>query len=307
MLVGVDIGGTKTHIRWSRGGVDQDSIVPTADWRRTGNVEDAGVLLDLIKQGPAGALPSAIGIGAHSCDTERDCYAFAQALAALTPTPLRVVNDGELLPYAAGLDGGIGVVVGTGSIAVARRAADDVMLVAGGWGWILGDEGSAPAIVREAAKAIRESIDLGREPDGLYDALRLSLGTQSFAHFGRRLNELRGAVGWGEHASAVFEAAAAGSELAVGVIHRAAQALALLVERLVERGASPTEVVAAGGVVVAQPLLFRLFQDELHCVLPMTRLTLLREAPVGGAVAIARRLIDEAPEAMPGMAGKAGA
>ncbi len=52
---------------------------------------------------------------------------------------------------AAGYADGIGVVSGTGSIAVARTA-EGRMLAAGGWGWILGDEGSAPALVREAAQ-----------------------------------------------------------------------------------------------------------------------------------------------------------
>ncbi len=46
---------------------------------------------------------------------------------------IKVVNDPELLVPAAGFVTGIGVVSGTGSIAVARTA-DDEMLVAGGWG-----------------------------------------------------------------------------------------------------------------------------------------------------------------------------
>ena len=69
---------------------------------------------------------------------------------------MQVVNDAELMVPAAGYFGGIGVVSGTGSIAVARTA-EGHMLAAGGWGWILGDEGSAPALVREAAKAIRDA------------------------------------------------------------------------------------------------------------------------------------------------------
>jgi N-acetylglucosamine kinase-like BadF-type ATPase len=286
-IAGVDIGGTKTHLRWSKGDVERERVLPTAAWRQRGNFADAGTLLDLLLDGPDGFAPAAIGIGAHGCDTEEDCRAFQTALTRLTGLPLAVVNDAELLPLGAGRPGGIGVVVGTGSIAVSRRR-DGTMLAAGGWGWILGDEGSAPAIVREAARAVRDSIDAGQEPDGLCEALRRSLDAESFAHFGRRLEELQNAAAWGAHARVVFDAAAAGSALAIEVIRKAATALATLVRRLVDRGAASDDVVAGGSVVVGQPLLYGMFAEELARLLPAARLTLFKAPPVAGAIVLAR-------------------
>ena len=85
------------------------------------------------------------------------------------------------------------------------------MLAAGGWGWILGDEGSAPALVRDAAKAIRGAIDAGDGADPLTDALMRELGTDDPTMLGRLLNDTRSAVIWGRYANAVFAAADAGS------------------------------------------------------------------------------------------------
>ena len=109
---------------------------------------------------------------------------------------VQVVNDAELMGPAAGYSGGISVVAGTGSIAVAR-SRDGRMLAAGGWGWILGDEGSAPALVRDAAKAIRGAIDAGDGADPLTDALMAELGTDDPTMLGRLLNDTRSAVDLG--------------------------------------------------------------------------------------------------------------
>jgi N-acetylglucosamine kinase-like BadF-type ATPase len=289
LIVGVDIGGTKTHIRWQVAGNAREQIVQTRDWRRGSNVASAATLIDLVHQGASGILPDAIGIGAHGCDTAEECFAFEAELQPLTTASIEVVNDAELMVPAAGLARGIGVVVGTGSIAVARLA-DHKMMVAGGWGWILGDEGSAAGLVREAAKAVRNGIDLGQPTDELYDILRGSLGASDFSYFGRSLEQLRDATEWGRHSEAVFKAADAGSQMALDVIKAGAEALALLVQRLIDRGVDASDVVAGGGVVVAQPLLYRLFQEALAAKLPALRLTLLREPPVVGAIAIASRL-----------------
>lgn len=297
-VAGVDIGGTKTQLRVSHDGrILVDRVFPTTDWRRHDNPTDAGALLALVTEA-AGSRLTAVGVGAHGCDTAEECAVFETALAALTQSRVRVVNDAELLVPAAGLREGIGVIAGTGSIAVARRA-DGAMLVAGGWGWIFGDEGSAPGLVREAARAVRNAIDLGHGTDGLYDMLQRSTGVANFTELGRKLSRLTDAAAWGRHARAVFAAADAGSELAAQVIHDAARALVLLVERLVARGAPSRDVVVSGGVMVGQPTLQDLFRQELGHRLPDHRLSVLTEPPVAGAVALAAQLLERDPKGPP--------
>jgi len=293
LVVGVDIGGTKTHLRVCPRSTDLvDRVVPTADWRDRDNPKGAGRLLELVRDVALGS-PAAIGVGAHGCDSADECLAFERALRALGPNRVRVVNDAELLAPAAGLHDGIGVVAGTGSIAVGRRD-DGSMLVAGGWGWILGDEGSAPGLVREAARAVRDAIDAGRGADGLSKHLCEAVGAASVTELGRALATGQSASAWGRHARVVFAAAAEGSELAIRVVREAARALVLLVERVGARGALSRDVVAGGGVIVGQPLLADLLREELGRRLPDHRLTILTGPPVDGAVALARRLLESA-------------
>jgi N-acetylglucosamine kinase-like BadF-type ATPase len=291
LLVGVDIGGTKTRIMGRCGDVVLfDETIVTDQWRIRQMEADA-LKLSAIVMGLCGAsAPAAIAIGAHGCDTDEQCLRFQALLSANLKTRVLVVNDAELMVPAAGYDDGIGVVAGTGSIAVARTA-EGKMLAAGGWGWILGDEGSAAALVREAAKAIRRALDRGQEGDPLIATLMREIGTDDQTKLGILLNETRGAAAWGRYANAVFDAANAGSPLASRVIEEGGEGLAALVQLLIERGANASLVVAGGGVIAEQPMLMEAFVRAMASVSPASRVVLLREPPVIGAVALAGRLV----------------
>ncbi len=75
---------------------------------------------------------------------------------------LVLVNDGDLV-LAAGTPEGVGVAViaGTGSIAVGR-SHDGRTVRAGGWGHLLGDEGSAYSVALAGLRLVARRID-GRE------------------------------------------------------------------------------------------------------------------------------------------------
>ncbi|OBQ70461.1 ATPase [Mesorhizobium loti] len=267
-----------------------DEVLVTESWRIRQMESDATTLAGIVTGLCGGVAPAALAVGAHGCDTGEQCLRFQELLRARTAGAVQVVNDAELMVPAAGHLAGIGVVAGTGSIAVARTA-DGKMLAAGGWGWILGDEGSAPALVREAAKAIRHSLDRGEDGDPLIAALMRELGTDDQTKLGILLNETRGAAVWGRYANAVFDAAIAGSVLATRVIREGGAGLAALVELLIERGANPALVVAGGGVISEQPMLMAAFVEAMAKVSPSSQVLLLREPPVVGAVALARRLL----------------
>ncbi|WP_246687379.1 BadF/BadG/BcrA/BcrD ATPase family protein [Mesorhizobium sp. B3-1-7] len=291
LLAGVDIGGTKTHIIGRRGDTLLfDKTVVTDEWRIRQMEADAAKLAAIIADLCGGSSPAAMAVGAHGCDTDEQCRRFQALLSANLKTRVQVVNDAELMVPAAGYDDGIGVVAGTGSIAVARTA-EGKMLAAGGWGWILGDEGSAAALVREAAKAIRRALDRGQEGDPLITVLMREIGTDDQTKLGILLNETRGAAAWGRYANAVFDAATAGSPLASRVIKEGGEGLAALVQLLIERGANAALVVAGGGVIAEQPMLMDAFVEAMASVSPISHVVLLREPPVIGAVALAERLV----------------
>lgn len=293
LIAGIDIGGTKTHVLVSRDGqIIADDITPTEDWRTWDSAKDAEGLAALVKRVAGGEDVAASAFGAHGCDTDEQCRQLQADLSARMKGVVRVVNDSELLVPAAGYFSGVGVVSGTGSIAVARGRNGE-MLAAGGWGWILGDEGSAPALVREAARAVRGSIDAGNLSDPLIDALMNVLDTKEATKLGRLLNENRSAVVWGRYAGAVFSAADAGSPLAAKVIQDGGRALGALVEVLIGRGADASRVVAGGGVIVEQPRLMDAFRASMADVSPTSEVILLREPPVKGALALAAQLLDQ--------------
>ena len=93
---------------------------------------------------------------------------------------LVLVNDGDLVVAAGTPDGwGVGVIAGTGSIAVGRTE-DGRTARAGGWGHLLGDEGSAYGVVLDALRLVARRAD-GREPrppgcDPLTERLCSALG-----------------------------------------------------------------------------------------------------------------------------------
>jgi glucosamine kinase len=294
LIVGIDIGGTKTHLRAepADGDAVRDQILPSADWRMRDWNADAARLLEMVAGLAEGAAVAAVGVGAHGCDDAEECQAFESAFKARTAIPLAVVNDAELMPLALGLPGQIGVVAGTGAIAVCRPASGG-MMVAGGWGWIIGDEGSAASLVREAVRAVSRHFDSGgARGEPLVEAIFEALEVPSIPRLGSTLGRLGSASAVGRHAVAVFEAADRGSDLAGRVIREGGRALADLAALLNRRGAGATHAVAGGSVIASQPRLWRAFVEGLAEACP-GRLTphLFTGQPVEGACRLAGSLI----------------
>lgn len=292
LVVGVDIGGSKTQLQGRVGTeVVIDVIVPSHRVLSGSYADRAAALVSLLAEeiGDRGSL-SALAIGAHGCDTTEQCRALQTEIAALIDAPSLVVNDAELVLPASGLTEGVAVIAGTGSIAVGY-GADSELLVAGGWGWILGDEGSAAGLVREAAREVLARADRGDAPDELARRLERAFGVVDLSYLSVAMASSGGAASWGRHAPDVFVAADSGASSARAVISRAGSALASLVLTLHQRGARADHVAAAGGVITAQPRLQEAFRTALRGVLPQARLHLLQEPPVVGAVGLAANLL----------------
>ncbi|MDQ6433833.1 BadF/BadG/BcrA/BcrD ATPase family protein [Mesorhizobium sp. LHD-90] len=260
--LGIDIGGTKTHLRfYDPAGAARDLVLPSAEWRLRDWDKDAVALLG-IAQNFAGDI-AALAVGAHGCDDAAECEAFQAAFARHAKFPVTVVNDAELLPAALGYEHQIGLVAGTGSIAVCRDAKVG-MLVAGGWGWVIGDEGSASGLMREAARTISLHLDSGGSmAEPLVELMFEALSIPSAARIGSVVARQGGAAALGKHAPVLFEAERRGSLLARQVIRDGARHLADLVARLKRNGAEADVVVAGGGVIVAQQSLANAFLDEI--------------------------------------------
>ncbi|MEH0416471.1 N-acetylglucosamine kinase [Streptomyces sp. B21-083] len=293
LVVGIDVGGTKTHLRAYAGDdLIADHVRPSSGWQPHDPVAAAGWLAELVTGAlPTGARPSAVAVGAHACETPRQCAQIRSALRPHFDAPASVVGDAELLVPAAGLDRGAGLVAGTGSVAVGRRE-DGTLVQVGGWGALLGDEGGSAGLVREAVRAVWAAHDRGEEPDELAEGLLAAFGVPDVPALGGALEAATSpSAGWGRHAPVVFAAAEAGSSLAGTVVTDGGRSLAALVARLAARGVPVDDVVIAGGTVLAQPALHEALLASLAQLVPGARLQPLRVPPVEGAVELARSLV----------------
>ncbi|MGG7508601.1 N-acetylglucosamine kinase [Plantibacter sp. YIM 135249] len=290
VFVGMDAGGTKLAVRVEAADGTRLADVQFAaeDWSAEPAEAAADWLLARLERAlPEGADVIAVGIGAQGCDTPDLCEEIEHAFADKGVDAV-VVNDGALLVPASGLTDGIGVIAGTGSIAVGLDDAGHP-LFAGGWGWVLGDDGGSAALVREATKAALTAVDDGAPDDGLLGALLAAFGVPNAPALARAVNDDPRLEHWAPHGPVVYAAADAGSQLARSVIEAAGHDLVRIIGQLVNRGAVGTDVVAAGSVIVNQPRLADAVRARLAERHPGYGLRLLEDDPVAGGVLLARR------------------
>lgn len=230
--------------------------------------------------------PVACCAGAAGAELPAGRARLEEILARLLPgCRVSVVHDARLVLAAAGLDSGIALVAGTGSVAFGR-APDGREAQRGGWGWLLGDEGSGVWIAREAARLVTSRAEGGFDAGVLGTALLAATGASDVRGLIAKLHGRREAGQWAELAPVVFETAAAdaGSR---DVIRRAGAELAkLAVEVRGDLGAD-LPVVLAGGLLLHQPRL----DEAVRRALPHLSCVRLEAPPVEGAVRLAEELL----------------
>lgn len=292
LIVGMDVGGTKAAVRATTpdGVVVTDVVVSSAEWDAEPADAAADWLVDVLTRAlPAGSAIGALAVGAQGLDNLPVAHDLERALRYRSYERVHCVNDAALLVPAAGLDEGIGLIAGTGAIGVAADAAGSP-LASGGWGWVIGDEAGAAGLVREATKAALLAHDDGEPDDGLLGALLSEFDVADAERLARAVNDDATMANWAPHAPAVFRAADAGSALASRVIDDGADHLVRLVSQLRRRGAVGASVIAAGGVITAQPRLAESVRALLAQRHPDLVFVVLDEQPVAGAWFLANRL-----------------
>jgi glucosamine kinase len=196
---------------------------------------------------------------------------------------VEVSNDAHIALFGAlGTDPGVAVLAGTGSIAMARTS-DGRLARAGGWGYLLGDEGSAYWLGREA---IRRSLDAleGRSPTTLLT--RLVTETAGSSALITWVNAAGSPVArLASLAPLVARAADADDHVAIDILCRAGQALAAAGNAAAKQLElpEPVRVVCVGGVWAAGARLRHAFTTAW----PSARLEEPLLPPVLGAVLLA--------------------
>ena len=295
-VLGIDAGGTKTVglLADENGTVLAEARTGGANLQTHGELQVEKVFHDLIEQLSAKLTGDqridAVGLGIAGVDRPRDEMVVRGILRRLGHRQTaRVVND-AVIALVAGAPERYGIVIlaGTGSIAYGLDASGRSAR-AGGYGYLLADEGSGYWLGQEALRAVVKSSD-GRGPKTqLVERVLGSLGIAS-------VDELLPLVYEQEMpkykiaalASLVEAARAAGDAVAGRIIEGAASELALgarSVARQLDLGQQPFPVVLAGGVFRACPTLPALLQQRLE--MPLAQLRRLAVEPAMGAVALA--------------------
>lgn len=196
---------------------------------------------------------------------------------------VEVVHDARIALAAAGLDEGVVLIAGTGSVAYARSAAGREAQV-GGWGWLIGDEGSGVWIAREGAREVMRRADAGEAAGPLGQALLAACRARDAREMTSRLHSMREPMRWAALARVVFEAA--GSDPAAdSIVERAATALSELASAARKAVRIEGPVVLAGGLLLHEPALAERVRANAggDCIR-------LENPPVAGAVTLAERL-----------------
>jgi N-acetylglucosamine kinase-like BadF-type ATPase len=211
---------------------------------------------------------------------------------------LVTANDGDLV-IAAGTPAGwgIGVIAGTGSIAVGRTQ-DGRTARAGGWGHKIGDEGSAYAVVLDALRLVARRAD-GREPppagaNRLSERLCQALGVDSpsqivTAIYAPDFDRARMAA----LAPMVLIACAASPEDERRLLSPAGAALAemsIAVAKALGWPSGPLPLGAAGGFLLSAPAVLDAMIDGLNQAGYQPAVTRVAD-PVRGAVLLAERAL----------------
>jgi N-acetylglucosamine kinase-like BadF-type ATPase len=248
-LIGLDIGGSKTHgIRLEDGRVTAEATAGSANVQNTSPAQAATALSEVFGR-LGSAHVSAVYAGAGGIDTEGDAEALRALITPLAPgAAIHVVHDTRLILAAGHRSTGIGVVAGTGTSVWGVNAAGEEAR-AGGWGHLLGDEGSGYWLGREAVRHALSRLDAGLPPDRLTELLLADCGLRKpvdlIALFhspqtGRRF--------WAGKSRVVVAAAEDGEPAAGRIVDRAAADLAGQIRLVADRLGFTGPVVLGGGL-----------------------------------------------------------
>jgi glucosamine kinase len=303
-FLGIDGGGTKTTCAVG----DESHLLASAtagpsNIVRVGEVQARESLQQSVRQAcaAAGITPAQVvrtcvgGSGAAHPDLAE---AVRRCLAEILTAPIDVVGDMQIALEAAFDDGpGVIVIAGTGSIAYGRDPQGSTVR-AGGWGFAVGDEGSAHWIGRTAVNAVlrasdpRDGTPESKSPQAspLAAALCKAWGVSLLADLARAASSIPP-----PDFAALFPAVAAShDDLAAQVLTMAgrelAQVAAVVMRRLFAEGhIASVPVAMTGGVFRHAPLVRQVFYNELRSLDPRVEVNPQVVEPVEGALRMARR------------------
>lgn len=305
-VIGIDGGGTKTK------GAIADLTGSLLSEKQTGstNVHIVGyegaargiwnLIHELAEQtrGDLGAV-SIVVAGLAGMGRLSDRKALLQALkraagnVRFSLRRIHVCTDAEIA-LAGAFRGGPGIVViaGTGSIVIGKDERGDIHRV-GGWGRVLGDEGSGYQLGKKALAAVAQSYDGRSAPTALTDAFLERLRLSDVSGLVEKVSS--NAFDVSMLAPLVLEAANRGDRIAGEIVKQAADDLIGHVRALISKvqARRKLDVALLGGVIDHPNVYSKLLASKLSSVLPQVNVRLPLSTPVQGAIQLGLHQIEE--------------
>ncbi len=295
-VLGIDGGGTKTVclLADAQGAIVSEGRGPGTNLHVAGELAVEHVLRDVTEAaiGDRDITAAAICLGMAGVDREDEARTVGAIMRRIGGQSRVIVVNDALIALVAGAGDAAGIVInaGTGSIVYGRNANGEAAR-AGGWGHMIGDEGSGYWIGREALAAVMRAED-GRGPaTGLTAEMLAHFKVADVSRLPRIVYDREvprvsvAAVG-----PIVQQVAEQGDAVATRILERAAEELVLaarsVAARLEMRGDAFTFYLAGGAFKVV-PWLAQELSRRLAEVAPRCDVQLLDAEPAVGAVWLA--------------------
>ena len=234
-LLGIDGGGSSLRVVITDAALSPlaEAVRSTANPSVIGHDAAGALIQSAIREALAqvSAPIEAAGIGVAGASVVHSADWLVRVVRGVLPDT-QVVPGSDLLIALVGAHGALRdamILAGTGSVALAIDGHGQPVQ-AGGWGYLLGDEGGGYWLALEALRASARYHD-GAQPEArdlahaIMAALGLARGVDLIPWVYRQPTPVREIAG---QASLVLEAASAGDIVASGIIARGAQALATI-------------------------------------------------------------------------------
>jgi N-acetylglucosamine kinase-like BadF-type ATPase len=297
-FIGIDAGGTKTLLMAATSDRSRELTLTDSaiNLYRTNRDEAFNILLRLIQQAChnlpdltlAGVCAGISGAG-NSTQTNAATPEVQHRLSEALNVPIQIINDAPIALEGAFEHGsGILTIVGTGSN-VLGRTRDKQLVQTGGWGYLLGDEGSGMVIGLQGLRALVADLEAER-PSLLRRLLAERLQIENRSLLLEYVYRSQKPI---QHiAPLVLEAAQGGDHAARNIAETQAEGICKQIQRLaIHHEEALDKQVAFIGGLYNNALYAELLRKNLAELLPEWQIVKAKHSPVIGAWRMAQPVV----------------
>src|SRR5690606_9940647 len=289
VFVGIDAGGSQTELLAA---LEQDDEIlnlfgSSGNPARVGFEGSLYVLSELILQAmkrldgrPIAAVCAGVAGAGRKREQQRIEDGIRAELGDRAPAKIVITHDGDIaLEAAFEGESGIMLISGTGSVSIARTANGE-FLRAGGWGYLIGDEGSGYALGSMGLRAVAHAFDGGPATElveMLADARQVSTPDDLVKLVYEEKVPLQ------QFAPLVLQAARNGDSVSNEIVTDQTRKLARQVRWLEARCSSIEKQLSFLGGLVKEPYFRAAIEEALRLEMPGWRVVEPKNRPVVGA------------------------